>query len=98
MIAKIHPTPNGKMLALCDSDLLGKRFEEGELQLDLESQFYKGEEVSDDELEKIIKGIYIINAVGETSIKFLISHDLIEESNVKKVADIPHAQCVVERV
>ncbi|MFH1064557.1 MAG: DUF424 family protein [Candidatus Woesearchaeota archaeon] len=40
MIAKVHKTPNGMILALCDTEILGKTFEEGKLQLNLDSQFY----------------------------------------------------------
>jgi hypothetical protein len=43
MIAKIHKTFDGRnVLAVCDSDLLGKKFEEKDLQIDLNSDFYKG--------------------------------------------------------
>lgn len=54
MIVKTHLTPNGKLLAVCDSDILGKRFEEDERQLDLSGRFYKGDEVSDEILGKML--------------------------------------------
>jgi hypothetical protein len=34
------------VVAICDSELLGKVFEEGQLQLDVKESFYKGEKGS----------------------------------------------------
>ncbi len=96
MIVKVHNTPNGKMLALCDTEILGKTFEEGERQLDLDSQFYRGEEKSDEEVEMLLKDVYVVNAVGEKSIGLLVSKGLVEEDAVLRIAGVPHAQCVVE--
>ena len=45
MIVKIHKMPDGRsVIAVCDSNLLGKKFEEKNLQLDLTADFYKGSE------------------------------------------------------
>ena len=97
MIVKIHPTPNGKMIAICDSDLLGKKFEENEKQLDLSSNFYKGEEKSPEETEQLLKDCYIVNAVGKESVDLLVKNNLIKKENIGVVSGIPYAQCVVER-
>lgn len=44
MIVKMHKTQDNRIvLAVCDNDLLDKKFEEGKMQLDLTSYFYKGE-------------------------------------------------------
>jgi len=97
MIVKIHSTPNGKMLAICDSELLGKTFEEDEKQLDLSSNFYKGEEKNPEETEKLLRGCYIVNAVGKESVELLVKNNLIKKENVGVVSGVPYAQCVVER-
>jgi len=97
MIVRIHNTPNGRMLAICDSDILGKKFEEDDKQLDLSSQFFQGEEMSEEDIEPILKDVYVINAVGKESITFLEKHKLIEKDHAITIAGIPHAQCVVER-
>jgi hypothetical protein len=96
MIVKVHQTPNGKMLAVCDSDILGKVFEEGEKQLDLSAQFYQGSEKTEEELETLIKDCYIINAVGKDSVGFLVKHNLIDKENIMTISDVPHAQAVIE--
>jgi len=84
-------------MALCDSELLGKKFTQGDLQLDLTGDFYKGEEKSEQELLKMLDDAYIINAVGKTCIEFLLKHKLIDKENIITVDSIPHAQCVIVR-
>ncbi|MBW2997363.1 DUF424 family protein [Candidatus Woesearchaeota archaeon] len=97
MIVNVHDTPNGKMIAICDSDILGKTFEEGELQLDLSSRFYQGEEKTAEEAESVLKDSYVVNAVGKESVGLLVKKNLVKKENIGIVSGIPYAQCVVER-
>ena len=95
---KIHELKEGSILALCDEELLGKRYKEGETVIDLErySSFYDGETISEDsdKLEEVIKRAASINAVGKRAIDAL---DRIgyETKNHKKVEGIPHLQVFV---
>lgn len=98
MIVKTHKTPQGqKILAICDPNLLGKKFTQDGLQLDPTSDFYKGEEKSEAEILELIKDAYVINAVGKGCINFLLEHNLIEKENIITIAGIPHAQCIIVR-
>lgn len=97
MIVKVHDTPNGRMVALCDSDILGKRFEQGNIQLDLSSRFYQGEEKTPEEVEELLEDCYVVNAVGKGSVDILIRKNLVKKDAVGIVSGIPYAQCVVER-
>jgi len=96
MIVKIHKNPDGrKVVAICDNDLLGKRFEEGKLQLDLSSNFYKGEEMSEDDVVGLTEDPCIVNVVGEKSINFLIGVGVVDKKNIIRIKGIPHAQAIV---
>ena len=96
MIVKVHKTQDGrKLIAVCDSDLIGKKFEGGKMQLDLSSSFYKGEEVSEEDIMRLVKDSYIINVVGEKSIDLAIKLGIVNEGNVIKIKNIPHAQAVL---
>ncbi|MBW3021743.1 DUF424 family protein, partial [Candidatus Woesearchaeota archaeon] len=56
MIVKKHISHDGRIIvAICDSDLIGKRFEENDKQLDLKSEFYNGESKTEQECLEIIK-------------------------------------------
>ena len=78
----------GYVLVLCDKDLYGKTFEEGEFVLEL-NEFFKG-----DEREKIdendFEDIYFIYAVGEESVNILKEKRIIEEKDIKRIAGIPY--------
>ena len=95
MIVKIHKDQEGKEIAaVCDEDLLGKKFEEGNRQLDLTSNFYKGEVKSEDEIGDIMRNAYIVNLVGEKTIALALKEEVIEKGHIIKIAGIPHAQAV----
>ena len=98
IIAKIHQNLEGqKILALCDKELLGQKFEEGNRQLDLTSSFYQGEEKSAEEIKELVKDVYIINLVGEESLKLMEELNLIDPKHVIRINDIPHAEIVLIR-
>jgi len=62
MICKKHFLADGRMiLVVVDDELVGKRFEEGDLQIDLSKDFYKGEEVSEAEVVGLFRKAYIIH-------------------------------------
>ena len=92
MIVKIHKNEGRLILAICDKNLLGKRFSEGNKQLDLTSDFYKGEEINKEELQELTRKAYIINAVGEKAVSFLIKGGLVSKDKVIKIGKVPHAQ------
>ncbi|MBS3098246.1 DUF424 family protein [Candidatus Woesearchaeota archaeon] len=96
MIVKIHKTNDGrKIIAVCDDNLLGKKFEEKKLQLDLTSNFYKGDKKSEKEVLDLIKGAYIVNFVGEKSIRIGIMAGIINKGGVIRIKNIPHSQAIV---
>lgn len=83
------------IIAICDSELLGKYFEEGEFQLDLKKSFYGGDLKTEEEIieiiEDMIKEDATFNIVGEKSIQTSIKAGLINEGQVKKIQNIPFA-------
>ncbi len=98
MIIKKHISHEGKIIvAICDSKLLGKKIEEGDLQLDLTSNFYKGDEVSEQEALDTIKLSHVINVVGEKSVDFVLKNGFIKKENVLKMNNVPYAQALVLR-
>ena len=97
MIIKVHKTQDGrKITAICDNNLIGEKFEEKNLQLDLTSDFYKGEDKSEDEITESIKGSYIVNIVGKKSTNLAIKLGIINKDDIIKIKNIPHAQAILE--
>ena len=58
------------IVAVCDKELLGKRFEEGKFQLDVKESFYKGKEADKIKILEIMKEMSeedaIFNIVGKS--------------------------------
>jgi len=73
----------GLIVVLCDKDLYGKEFSEGEVILAI-NDFYKGEEVNDVNRE-ILDNAILINAIGKESIEILIKHSIITEEDLKEI-------------
>ena len=92
ILAKAHVVNGKKLVAICDAELLGKKFEEKDFQLDLTGNFYKGEQTNEEKLVQLLEGAYVVNLVGKESVEFGIKTGLVKKENVKVVSKIPHAQ------
>ena len=83
------------IVAVCDSEILGKTFEEDEFQLEVKESFFKGEETSEEETEKIMKDMKkedaTFNIVGEKSVKTALKSGIISEDQIKKIQDVPYS-------
>ena len=83
------------IIAICDSDLLGKRFEEGNLQLDVKENFFKGEEKSAEEIINICKDMKkedaTFNIMGKESCDTAKKAGIIKEENIGEIGGIPYA-------
>ena len=80
------------VVAICDDDLLGKRFEEGEFQLDVKESFYAGEKKSREETLGVIdfmaKEDATFNAVGEEYVKLLIEAGILKKEGVGEIGGV----------
>jgi|TARA_B100002003_G_C13995773_1_gene480940 hypothetical protein len=96
MIVKAHATEDKRLLlAICDTKLIGKKFEEGNKQLDLTSEFYNGQEKSEQETINLMKKAYILNLVGENVVNLALKLELISGDHVDHISKIPYAQCLM---
>lgn len=96
-VKKITTKDGQLMLAICDSSLKGKKFIEGDKQLDLSSDFYNGEKMNEEVVLELFKVAYTVNLAGEECISFAIKAGIIEKEHVITIDGIPHAQGVVVR-
>jgi hypothetical protein len=94
MYLKIHESYR-KVAALSDSDLMGKRFEEGKRQLDIRENFYKGDLMEEKQIIETLKDLALddatFNIVGKKSINAAIKAGIITKEMIGKVQDIPFA-------
>ena len=87
------------VVAICDIELLGKKFEEDKFQLDIKESFYGGEKKTEQEVIEIINQMSaedaIFNIVGEKSIQTAIKAGLIDEKSIGKIQNIPYALVLI---
>ena len=83
------------VVAICDSKLLGKKFEQDKFQLDVKESFYKGEEMSEEKAIEVMKNMAkedaTFNIVGEDSINASIKAGITSKESIKKIQGIPFA-------
>lgn len=94
MLVKIHDSYR-KIIAICDSELLGKRFEEGNMQIEVSEVFYGGEEKEEEEVVELLQDLYkedaTFNLVGQKSVNAAIKAGIISKEGVIRIQRIPHA-------
>jgi len=87
------------VVAICDSELLGKKFEEGQFQLDVKEGFYKGEEMDEKQVSNIIIRMSeedaTFNIVGKKAVSLAIETGLVSEQGIKTIQGIPFAMVLV---
>jgi len=83
------------VVAVCDSDILGKKFEEGNFQLDVKENFYGGDEFSKEEaavvIGRMIREDATFNIVGEESVELAKKLGIVKDEGVKKIQGVPFA-------
>ncbi len=92
ILVKIHETKIRNVTAVCDANLIGKKFEENGLQLEITERFYKGVELPEEKLIAVLRNAEILNIVGDESVSLAINVGIIYKENIIKIAGIPHAQ------
>jgi len=83
------------VVAICDSELIGKVFEENNFQIDIKESFYKGEEMEEEKVIELMRNMVkedaTFNIVGEESINTALKAGIICEEGIKKIGEIPFA-------
>jgi hypothetical protein len=81
--------------AICDSDILGKKFEEGIKQLDIRENFYKGDEKSEQEIIELMTDLAMedatFNIAGKQSCECALKAGIICKEGIKTIQNIPYA-------
>ena len=94
MFIKIHKSLR-TVIAICDSDLIGKTFEDKKRLLHLRENFYKDQEVDKDGLIEILRRQKMedasFNIVGKESIQVALELGIIKSEGVHKLKGIPFA-------
>jgi hypothetical protein len=94
MYMKQYETDRHLIVAVCDKEIIGKKFQEGEFTLKLEPSFYKGQDVSESEVKEAISCATIANIAGEKAIACAVECGCVDPDTVIFIEGIPHAQMI----
>jgi len=83
------------IVALADSDLIGKKFEQDNKQIEVRPNFFDGEEKNKQEVIEILKDMgkedATFNIVGEKSVQTALEAGIIDKQGIMEIDNIPVA-------
>ncbi|WP_290597627.1 MULTISPECIES: DUF424 domain-containing protein [unclassified Archaeoglobus] len=92
---KVYRVKGEVLVAVCDSDIVGRTFREGELKIEVKESFYGKEEYSEDEVKRELRRATIANITGKKAVELAIKIGIIDKDRVLEIGECPHAQMVV---
>lgn len=92
LVAKVHSSYR-VVVALCDANLIGKRFEQDIRELDIRATFFKEKELTHDEAVRMLQSYARedanFNIVGPKAIKAAQDAGLIGEESIATIQNVP---------
>jgi hypothetical protein len=85
---------NNVLLAVCDTEILGKTLREGKIVFNVKEEFYKGARVAIEEAVDMIANSTIVNLVGKNIVQKAIEKGYVHPEAVLNIEGVPHAQIV----
>jgi len=82
------------LLAICDSEILGKTLREGKIVFHVKEEFYNGGLVSMEEATAMIENATIVNMIGKCCVEKAIKKGYVHPDAVLNIEGVPHAQIV----
>ena len=92
---KVYRVQGEILVAVCDSELIGKTFRDGKLEIDVKESFYGEKDVDESEVRKALRMATIANITGKRAVKIAIEMGIVDKNSVLKIGDCWHAQMVV---
>jgi hypothetical protein len=80
------------LLAICDSEMLGKTLRQGKIVFHIKDEFYNGGKATVEEAISMIENSTIVNIVGKNCVEKAIAKGYVHPDAVLQIEGIPHAQ------
>ena len=91
MYLKINQSPQGKVIAVCDRELLGTTLQGDSFDFEISAFFYGGKEIGEDELKLCFAQAGSLNLVGRRTIECAIACGAVDPAAICDIGGIPHA-------
>ncbi len=94
MYLRIHQTQAGKVVAVCDEDLVGKVLDDGRVYMDLDRyrSFYVGEKADPEAVKKALRGFVSANLVGKDSVGSAVDAGVAGKRDIMYINKTPYIQ------
>lgn len=90
-VLNMHKADSSQVVSACDSDIVGKRFEEKDIVLDIPESFYGGKEKAIDDIISAISASGSAVIIGNTITAELEKRGIISESHISSIAGQKYA-------
>jgi len=94
MILRERSTDQGLLVAVCDEDVLGETFENGEVSITVNEEFYGGDPAEADDVVDSLARANIANIVGSRAVEVAVEAGVIDDAHVLEIGETRHAQLV----
>ena len=89
---KVHKRPDGcNVVAICDEELIGYKYEEGSLSFEVTKFFYMGELRDQEFVLKLFKAYTNFNIVGNHILGLLLEKGLVGQDQIIQMGSVKHA-------
>jgi hypothetical protein len=95
MYLKTYKSGKEILVAVCDCNILGRRFEEGALHIDVCADFFGNEKATPKEVKMALSNATIANFVGMRAVDFAINLGYVDKQSVLMIDGVPCAQMVL---
>jgi len=85
-------TEKGRLVSVCDADVLGEEFETGDVSLSVDAEFYDGESADEQTVIESLAACSVANIVGTQAVSLAVEHGFVDEDNVLEFEGTRHAQ------
>ncbi len=92
---KVYRVRGEVLVAVCDSDIVGKTFREGDIKIEVKESFYGDRDVGEEEVKRALRMATIANITGRRAVELAIRMGIVDRENVLKIGECWHAQMVV---
>ncbi|WP_292466833.1 DUF424 family protein [Methanolobus sp.] len=92
MYIKIHKSSDTIIVALCDRELIGKTLKEGNINVTITEEFYKGEIISEEVAIEVLSKASNVNIFGEKAVSCAVKCGIVDTDHIKIIDNVAHAQ------
>ena len=94
MCLKTYRQGRDTLIAVCDSNILGRKFKEGHLCIEVNQDFFGEEKANLSELKTALENATMANFVGCKAVEHAIRLGYVEKENTLSIDGILYAQMV----